>query len=160
MNKLQQDYIKKVTSPFLFRIMMWLRLPSVAFWGARVSVLNMDKCTISMRKNFRNKNPFRSVYFGALAGAAELSTGLLCQLHLRALGDCSMLVVKMNGSFYKKATGILTFVCEDGQVLSQKLPSLSQVGDTTECIMKSIVFNEKNDIIAEFHFTWSFKKRN
>lgn len=160
MNDAQNKYIKQVQSRFLFRLLMLFRLPSVAFWGPTVQCLHSKECVVEMKHNFRNKNPFRSVYFGALAGAAELSTGLLCRLHLKGIGDCSMLVVKMEGSFHKKATGRLRFVCDEGDILARKLSELIESGDTAECDMTSKVYNDNNDLVANFKFRWSFKKRS
>lgn len=160
MNDAQNKYIKQVQSPLLFRLLMLFRLPSVAFWGPTVQCLHSKECVVEMKHNFRNKNPFRSVYFGALAGAAELSTGLLCRLHLKGIGDCSMLVVKMEGSFHKKATGRLRFVCDEGDILARKISELIESGDTAECDMTSKVYNDNNDLVADFKFRWSFKKRS
>lgn len=160
MNDAQTKFIKQVQSPFLFRVVMLFRLPSVAFWGATVPCLHSKECVVEMKHNFRNKNPFRSVYFGALAGGAELSTGLLCRLYLKGIGDCSMLVVKMEGSFHKKAAGRLRFVCDEGDILAQKIGELKECGDTAECDMTSRVYNDNNVLVADFKFRWSFKKRS
>lgn len=101
-------------------IQWWLywKLPTLWWWGVKVKILTEDRCAISMRYSWFNQNPFRSAYFAALCGAGELSTGLLVQQKTREL-DMSMLLVSIEARFVKKATGIITFTCTEGQRIAE-----------------------------------------
>ena len=78
-----------------------------------------------MKKNVRytvpykwfSQNPFRSTYFACLAMAAEMSTGVIGDgcICIKENLPVSMLVVKVEAEYFKKATGRTNFVCEDGE---------------------------------------------
>jgi hypothetical protein len=101
MNPEAENYRKKMLNPFIFWVAMLSKLPSAIFWRLRVKKLDQDKCEVSLPFFWRTQNPFRSIYFAALAGAAELSTGILCQMALAGKGKFSMLVVDFRAEFYK-----------------------------------------------------------
>ena len=134
------------------------KLPSLFFWNIKVEEIHPGKAKISIPYGWRTQNPFRSIYFSALAGAAELSTGLLAFLAIENK-DISMLVVGIKGRFIKKANTKSYFICEQGQELIDTVNKSIETGEgqTVEVISRG--YNENNELIAEFEFTWSFKKR-
>lgn len=152
-------YRRKILNPFLYFASMALRLPSIVFWGIRVKELDDEKAVVGIRQRWTNQNPFKSIYFSALNGAAELSTGILCQMHLQGRGDWSMLVVKFEAEFFKKATGKISFTCSDGLRLSKLLNEIETGELTGNFVMESVAMNEQNVEIARFRVTWSFKKK-
>lgn len=152
-------YQQQALNPFLFKLGMLRRLPSVAFWGIRICVLNAERCEVTIPFTWRTQNPFGSIYFGALAGAAELSTGALCQMMIKGMGDYAMLVVGFKAQFVKKATTTITFSCDDGIALAAVLGTIKNSGDTASFEMTAIGKNAFGDIIGSAHILWSFKKR-
>ena len=68
---------KTIKNPFLFRLYLLTRLPSAFFAGLKISDLEADTCTVTVRYKWFTRNPFRSIYFACLAMAAEMSTGVL-----------------------------------------------------------------------------------
>ena len=155
----RNSYRRKMLNPFVYFTSMVLRLPSIAFWGIRVNELNDEKAVVGIRQRWTNQNPFKSIYFSALNGAAELSTGILCQMHLQGRGDWSMLVVKFEAEFFKKATGKIIFTCSDGVRLSRLLDEIEKGESVGTFVMESVATNEQNVEIARFRVTWSFKKK-
>ena len=107
-------YQKKMMNPFIFWWAMLFKLPTAVFWRLKMVHLDGEKCLVSIPYFWRSQNPFKSIYFAALAGAAELSTGALCQLALVGKGAFSMLVVDFRAEFSKKANTKTTFSCEQG----------------------------------------------
>lgn len=158
MNKEAQDYIRKATNPLLFKIGLGLKLPSALFWRLKIKSLSMEKCEVTIPFSWRTQNPFRSIYFAAMAGAAELSTGALCQLSQAGKGKFSMLVVDFRAEYYKKANRKITFKCEQGLVLSELIDSL-EVGDSGKLTMVSAGTNPDGEEVAKFFVTWSFKRK-
>ena len=71
----------------------------------------------------------------------------------------SMLVVKMEVAFVKKATGIILFSCEDGLSIQTAINEAIASGQGQTIICRSIGKNEAGDVVAEFNFTWSFKAK-
>ena len=100
------------------------------------------------------------MYFAAEAMAAEMSTGLLAFGHLYKLDTkVSMLVIKMEASYFKKGTGMLSFTCPDGALIKNAISETVKTGEGVTLICKSVAKNENSEIVAEFNFTWSFKAK-
>ena len=98
------------------------------------------------------------MYFAAQAMAAEMSTGLLAFGHIYHRNpNVSMLVVKMEVNYIKKATGNIFFTCKDGVAIQNTINDAIQTGEGKTLTCHSIGKNEANEIVAEFVFTWSFK---
>ena len=158
LNKEAQDYIRKATNPLLFKIGLGLKLPSALFWRLKIKSLSIEKCEVTIPYSWRTQNPFRSIYFAAMAGAAELSTGALCQLSQAGKGKFSMLVVDFRAEYYKKANQKITFKCEQGLELNTVIDSLA-TGESDKLTMVSTGINEDGEEVAKFFVTWSFKRK-
>ena len=90
--------------------------------------------------------------------AAEMSTGVLAMGHLyKKDPEVSMLVTKIEASFFKKATGIVTFISEDGRRIASMIGEAMASGKSTSVNTYSTGKDKEGDIIAEFMITWSFK---
>lgn len=159
LNPAAKDYQKKMTNSFIFWWAMLFKLPSAVFWRLRVKHLDQEKCEITIPFFWRSQNPFKSIYFAAMAGAAELSTGALCQLALAGKGQFSMLVVDFRAEYYKKANSKVTFTCTQGQELFSLIESLNS-GDTAQLTLISEGKNSEGATVAKFFVTWSFKRKN
>lgn len=152
------SYQKKMSSPVIFWFAMLFKLPSAVFWRLKIKSLDAKKCEVSIPFFWRSQNPFKSIYFAALAGAAELSTGALCQLALAGKGSFSMLVVDFRAEYFKKANQKITFTCDQGAELFQLIDQL-QVGENNQLTMISEGKSQSGDLVARFHVTWSFKRK-
>jgi len=150
---------RRLLNPWLFKLWMWRRLPSVGFWGVKVVDIDDSKCVIKLPFTWSTQNPFNSIYFSALNGAAELSTGLLCQYVLSDLGSFSMLVTGFKAEFYKKSTSTILFTCHQGEELNNVLQNLKSKGDTATLMMISEGHNKDGQKVAQMEITWSFKKK-
>ncbi|MBC7883958.1 MAG: DUF4442 domain-containing protein [Saprospiraceae bacterium] len=159
MNQEAIRYAKRALNPFLFKTGMLYKLPSVVFWGIKIVSLDEHSCSVNIPYSWRTKNPFKSIYFAALAGAAELSTGALCQLMLAGKSPHAMLVVDFRAEYFKKADSAVIFTCNQGKELESALQSLVNPGDTTQFKMVSTGFNQENKLIVKITVTWSFKRK-
>lgn len=136
------------------------KLPSAYFSGVRVKSLDENKCEVTVPFKWFSKNPFRSTYFACLSMAAEMSTGALALGHLyKRKPAVSMLVVKTEGEYFKKATDKTTFVCEVGLAIKKMIEEAIATGEGRMIRAKSIGRNKEGDVVAEFYITWSFKAR-
>jgi hypothetical protein len=151
-------YQKKMMNPFIFWWAMLFKLPTAVFWRLNMVQLDGEKCLVSIPYFWRSQNPFKSIYFAALAGAAELSTGALCQLALAGKGSFSMLVVDFRAEYSKKASTKILFTCEQGKELFSLIDSLLP-GETNQLTMLSIGKNTSGEEVARFFITWSFKRK-
>jgi hypothetical protein len=100
--------------------------------------------------------------FWAVQGmAAELSTGIMVSSQIRECGEnISMLVANNNGNFSKKATGKITFTCEDGHKIKEALNHTIATGEGQTFWMKSVGVNEEGIIVSTFNFEWTIKLRS
>lgn len=141
-----------------FNTFMFFKLPS-AFWcGVCVKSINQSQCVVSVKHRWVNQNPFKSMYFAVQAMAAELSTGALLISKIKDSGkNISMLVANNKSNFTKKATGRITFTCNDGHLLNDAIQKTIATGEGQTFWMKSIGMNEKSEQVSEFDFEWSIR---
>jgi len=149
-----------ITSPIKFRFFLVQKLPAAFFAGLRIHHFDAEKCIVRIRYSWFTMNPFKSVYFAVEAMAAEMCSGMLAfaQVYQRQ-PKVSMLVVKMEVAFIKKATGVILFTCEDGLAIQMAINEAIATGEGKTIICRSIGKNEAGDVVAEFNFTWSFKAK-
>ena len=138
---------------------MLFKLPTAVFWRLKMVQLDRQHCVVSIPYFWRSQNPFKSIYFAALAGAAELSTGALCQLALAGQGAFSMLVVDFRAEYSKKASTKTTFSCEQGAEVFDLVASLNP-GESKQITMVSYGKNTAGEEVARFFITWSFKRKS
>lgn len=145
-------------SPSKLNTFLFLKLPS-AFWsGVRVKAITKDKCVVTVKHRWFNQNPFKSMYFAVQAMAAELTTGALVMMQIKLSGKkISMLVANNNGNFTKKATGRITFICNEGHLIEDAIQKTMATGEGQTIWMKSVGINEKGEQVSEMNFEWSIK---
>jgi hypothetical protein len=161
MNINSAAFVKLVKHPLKFRIFLLTKLPSALFCGVRVSEIHPTISKVTVPYKWFSRNPFRSTYFACLAMAAEMSTGVLGLMHVYKRDPAvSMLVVGMKADYYKKAVGLTTFTCEDGQEISDAVERSILAKESQTVIAKSTGTNDKGELVAEFQITWSFKMKN
>lgn len=147
-----------IRNPVRFRLFLLSKLPSAFFSGVRVKYADEQKAVVTVPYKWFSTNPFRSTYFACLSMAAEMSTGVLAMAHTyNENPPVSMLVLKVEGNFSKKATGVTTFTCEDGAMVKQVIREAAASGKGTMVNMRSVGTNKEGEIVAEFTITWSFK---
>lgn len=138
---------------------LFSKLPSAYFAGVRVKHLDEQKCETTVPFKWFSQNPFRSTYFACLSMAAEMSTGALAMIHLADKPPVSMLVLKVNGDYKKKAVGVTTFTCDQGEVIKKAIEETIATGEPQIVNLSSIGRNGNGETIAEFEISWSFMKR-
>ena len=155
------SFIKLMKHPVKFRMFLFSKLPSAFFSGVRIKDIDEAKCVVTVPYKWFSQNPFRSTYFASLAMAAEMSTGTLALSGIyKRVPAISMLVTKMEAVYFKKATGIIFFSCEDGKEIAASIEEAVTTGDPKKIIVKSTGIDKKDQLVAEFLFTWSFKAKS
>ena len=154
-------FIRLLTNPVKFRLFLFLRLPSAFFSGVRIRTIDEAHCIVTIPYKWFSRNPFRSTYFACLAMAAEMTTGSLGMLHTwKRRPAISMLVVKLEATYSKKATDRSTFVCNDGAALRATIEKAVATREAQTFTAKSTGTNKAGEVVAEFWITWSFKARS
>ena len=147
-----------IYTPAKFNQFLFFKLPS-AFWcGVRVKTVTDTTCVVTVKHKWINQNPFNSMYFAVQAMAAEMATGALVIAQINNSGkNISMLVANNKSNFSKKATGLITFTCKDGNLIEQAIKQTIATGEGQTFWMKSIGVNQQGIQVSEMDFEWSVK---
>jgi hypothetical protein len=154
-------FLKLVNHPLKSRIFLLSKLPSAFFCGVRIQQAKDDTAVVTVPYTWFTTNPFRSTYFACLAMAAEMSTGILAMAHVyQKKPAISMLVVGLQSEYYKKAIGLTTFTCMDGNLFGEAIELATTSGVPQAVTATSTGVNAANEKVATFKVTWSFRVRS
>ncbi|MDB4178580.1 DUF4442 domain-containing protein [Flavobacteriaceae bacterium] len=145
-------------TPRKLNLFLLFKLPSAYFTGVRTQSIDAQKCVVSVRHRWINQNPFKSMFWAVQGMAAELSTGALIMMKIQATQKkISMLVIKNNASFSKKAKGLITFSCDQGNLVDEALEKALATGEGQTLILTAKGIDLVGDEVASFDFEWSLK---
>jgi hypothetical protein len=148
-------------SPSKLNTFLLFKLPAAYFCGIRTKYIDDKKCIVKVKHRWINQNPFKSMFWAVQGMAAELTTGALFTTKIRASGkNISMLVLNNNASFTKKATGIITFVCEEGHLIDEAIQNAIATGEGQTIWMNSKGTNEEGIQVSSFNFEWTIKVKS
>ena len=71
-----------------------------------------------------------------------------------------MLVVGLEATYFKKATGSSFFTCNNGALFETAVEETMATGEARIIQAVSTGVNEAGEEIAEFRITWSVKRKN
>jgi len=155
-----EEFFRLVRNKLKFGLFLFSKLPAAWIAGVRVRSISGKRAEVTVPYKWLSQNPFRSIYFACLSMAAEMSTGLLAMGHVyKRHPAVSMLVVKVESEYFKKATGKTVFVCEEGEDIRKAIEESVTTGEGKIIRIKSTGRNEAGETVAEFFITWSFKPK-
>lgn len=145
-------------SVFQINLFTFLKLPSAWWCGVRLKYIDAQKTIVSVKHRWFNQNPFNSMFWAVQGMAAEFSTGIMVSTAIKRSGKkISMLVQNNNANFSKKATGLITFSCEDGHLIAQAISKTMETGEGQTFWMKSVGVNTDGVVVSTFNFEWTVK---
>jgi hypothetical protein len=147
----------KITPSKLNKFLMF-KLPAAYFTGVRTKHLDDTTCVVSVKHRWINQNPFNSMFWAVQGMAAELTTGALVMKKIKESGKkTSMLVVTNNAAFTKKATGRITFKCEDGLKIDEAIKKAIETGEGQTVWLNANGINAEGLQVSSFNFEWTLK---
>lgn len=152
-----KKYLQDLNTPWKMRLFFTRHLPSGLYWGLRVKLVTPYRGEVTLPYGWRTQNPFRSIYFAAQCGAAELSTGLLATIAIRGRGKISMLITNVEAEFVKKANSMTTFTCEEGHRILETVQRAIDTGEGQTVTVTSVGRQVSGEEVSRIRFTWSFK---
>ena len=161
LNNAQKAYIKKVSNPFAFRLWTLMQVPLGFIAGMKLIKLNTKSAESTLPFKWLNQNPFKSIYFAAQSMAAELSTAALAITAIQGYKpSIATIIVNLEAEFVKKATGKVTFTCEEGAAFFEAVNKC--ITNKEAVLVKAKTTGKMADgtVVSIFWFTWSFKQRN
>ncbi len=148
-------------TPGKLNTFLLFKLPSAWLCGVRVKTIDRNSCIVRVKHGWINQNPFNSIFWAVQGMAAELTTGAMVTSYIRDSGrKISMLVVNNNATFTKKATGRITFVCNDGHLIEDAIKKTLETGEGQTVWMKSIGTNTDGIEVSTFNFEWTVKVKS
>lgn len=156
----QAKFIANITSPLKLKAYLLYKLPMGFLAGLKVIKLESETCQVTVPYRWLNQNPFQSTYFAVLSMAAEFSTGVLALLHSQNPDyKVGTLVINLEAEFVKKATGITTFTCSDGNLFAEAIAKSIQTGEAIPIKATTVGTNAQGEIESKFAITWSVKAK-
>lgn len=159
-NAKKEEYRKLVLSPF-FKAGMLKVLPMGTIAGLKIIELDDQQCKVTVPYKYINKNPFNTTYWAVLGMAAEMASGALVQMYThKIVPSVSMFVTGCNGKFIKRAVGVTTFICNDGQLIADTIQKAIDTNEpqTIQSTVKG--YDKDNVLLVDFSFEWSLKARS
>jgi hypothetical protein len=151
-----EAYIAKFKRPGIVRWFFIRHLPTLWWWGGKIDDISGDSAKVSIPYSWRTQNPFKSTYFAAQAGAAELSTGMLVLIATQdSSRQYSTLITRQEGDFLKKATQRVVFQCEMGAEIRAAVERATTTGkpQTIDAVSRGIQADGVE--VSRFVFRWS-----
>jgi len=144
-----------------FNSFTFFKLPAAWWTGVRVKSITEQQCVVSVKHGWHNQNPFKSMFWAVQGMAAELSTGAMVINQIQESGKkISMLVQNNNANFSKKATGRITFTCEDGHLIQEAIENTVATGEGQTFWMKSVGVNQYGMVVSTFNFEWTVRVKS
>lgn len=160
MNHNPEKFLKLFRRPVAFAFFLLRNLPAAYFSGVRVVAATEEACSVRIPYKWFTRNPFRSTYFASLSMAAEMSTGVLALAQIYGRKPAvSMLVVKVESEYFKKATDKTIFTCTDGLAFKQAVEEAIATGESRTVTAVSEGLNREGERVAAFKITWSFRAK-
>ncbi|MGB1038222.1 MAG: DUF4442 domain-containing protein, partial [Bacteroidia bacterium] len=67
--------------------------------------------------------------------------------------------IETNAKYHKKAVGNILFTCKKGHQVDQFVEMMMHSENGATIVLPVEATNEAGDIVAEFNYTWSCKKK-
>lgn len=157
----QESFKKKMLNVWLFRSFALFKVPMGWLSGMRLTELTTERAVATQPYNWLNMNPFKSTYFAVQSMAAELSTAAIGLLAIEGnKPSIATIIIDMKAEFPKKATGRVTFTCEDGWKIFDAVERAKTTGEASTVTARTVGTMTDGTVVSVFEFTWSFKQRS
>ncbi len=148
-------------SPSKLNTFLMFKLPAAYFTGVRTKYIDDTTCVVKVKHRWINQNPFKSMFWAVQGMAAELTTGALMMLKIKKSGkNISMLVANNNATFIKKATGIITFKCDEGNKIDNAIAKAIETGEGQTVWLNANGINKDGVEVSSFNFEWTLKVKS
>lgn len=140
----------------------FLKIPLIYFIRPSVTCLNDERCTIKLAFKRRVKNHLNSIYFGALAIAAECTGGVAVMKEIKESGHKISLIFKdFHAEFLKRAEADTYFTCSDIHAIQSFVDEVIESGERKELpfhVVATCPSQFGEEPVAKFTVTVSLKK--
>lgn len=150
---------KKLTPSSINKFLIF-KLPSAYISGVRLKEITQEAAIVTVKHRWINQNPFKSLYWATQGMASELATGVLVIQEVENSDKpISMLVRSQKGTFTKKATGRIRFICKDGLKVKAAIEKAIATGEGQSLTLYAEGFDEAGESVSNFEYEWGIKLR-
>lgn len=147
-------------------LLLWsyglFKIPMILYVGARVVERTESRCVVRIPLNYRTKNHYGAMYFGALCVGADLAGGTIA---VRAIHDSKKRVgfvfKDFQAEFLKRPEGDVDFVCHQGQEILESIQKAIASGERENIPLAIEAFVPKSETpqepVARFRLVISVK---
>ena len=155
-----KSYGEMTITPSKLNTLLFFKLPAAYFTGVRVTYIDSEQCSASVKFRWINQNPFKSMYWAVQGMAAELTTGALLMAKIKRENlDISMLLIGTTGTFVKRSRGRLSFTCNEGKQVDEIIAKALSTGEGQSIRMNAKGTDEEGQEVSHFTFEWGIKIR-
>jgi acyl-coenzyme A thioesterase PaaI-like protein len=142
----------------------FFKIPLIGFVGPKIIEMNEEKTIIKVPLNRRTKNHLNSMYFGAMATAADVTSGYAAMSHIFKSGKKIHLSFKdFEAQFLKRAEGDTLFENNQGREIENFVREVIKSGERMNMPIKIVAtVPEKfgSEPVAKFTLTLSLKLKD
>ncbi len=150
-----------IKNTILLKSISLFKCPMALFIGASIHELTSKRAVVKVPLGFRNRNPYGSMFLGALTSGADIAGSLAAYTATREANIKSSVLFKdMHAQFNKKVLSSAYFVCEDvPKVRGLIEKGATELGTPQSCkvTVKCVSNVESDEILAIFNMTLSVK---
>ena len=153
---------KKSSANLFIRLFGVFKIPLIAFVYPKVLEISSEKVVIRIKKNWRTKNHYNSMYFGALAIGGDLAAGFLAFAKAREQKlNPSFVFKSFSVNFIKRPDSHVYFVCQNGLEIDQMFIDSTERGERvtkdTSVLAYTNYYKPNKELIAEMTLGVSIK---
>jgi Domain of unknown function (DUF4442) len=146
---------------WMIRLFCLLRIPLLAFCWPKIERIDSQVAEVSLPLNFLTRNHVRSMYFGALAMGAELSTAIrLLQRMKNEKLPLGFIFKDASFEFLKRAESHVVFHIEQVSAVDDLIKTALASEARVDKTISGWAYSRKNpnEILMKYSVTLSIKK--
>ena len=147
---------------FYLRIISFWKIPLLFYCRPKIIFLDSSSVKFKIKLNRRVKNHLGSMYLGALAIGADITSGYFAFHYLQKYKKSISLIFKdFHADFYKRSMGDVVFTCDMGSEIKDLIESSLKTPDRVNLpvVVKASVPSISDEVVAEFTLTLSVKTK-
>ena len=147
---------------FYLRIISFWKIPLLFYCRPKIIFLDSSSVKFKIKLNRRVKNHLGSMYLGALAIGADITSGYFAFHYLQKYKKSISLIFKdFHADFYKRSMGDVVFTCDMGSEIKDLIENSLKTPDRVNLpvVVKASVPSISDEVVAEFTLTLSVKTK-
>ena len=147
---------------FYLRIISFWKIPLLFYCRPKIIFLDSDSVKFRIKLNRRVKNHLGSMYLGALAVGADITSGYFAFHYLQKHKKSISLIFKdFHADFYKRSMGDVVFSCDMGSEIKDLIDRSLKSADRVNLpvVVRASVPSISDETVAEFTLTLSVKTK-